>query len=106
MSEGRRARFYHSGPWKRTRKAYLDYRTALDGGLCEVCHDNLGDTVHHKTWLTDDNLDDPHIALDFENLRLECRDCHAKEKDPTKPPSRRYTFDENGNIIQADRPHK
>ena len=80
VSYGKRERFYHSMAWRRMRDAYIAYRKAMDGGLCEVCRDKLGDTVHHKKWLTDSNVDDPDIALSFDNFRLECRDCHAKGK--------------------------
>lgn len=101
MSYGKRERFYHSMAWKRSRAAYIAYRKAIDGGLCEVCHEQLGDTVHHKVWLTDANVDDPDIALSFGNYCLICRDCHAKEKDPNWTPIRRYTFDDDGNIVKT-----
>lgn len=68
-----------------------------------MCHDQLGDTVHHKQWLTDDNVDNPGIALAFDNFCLICRDCHAKEKDPAATPTGRYTFDADGNIISNER---
>ena len=102
VSYGKRERFYHSMAWRRMRDAYIAYRKAMDGGLCEVCRDKLGDTVHHKKWLTDSNIDDPDIALSFDNFRLECRDCHAKEKDPEKRTAGRYTFDEAGNIVKTE----
>ncbi len=102
MSKGKRERFYHSQAWKKARAAYLAYRKALDGGLCEICGDELGDTVHHKIWLTDSNVDDPDISLSFSNFRLECRDCHAKEKDPFKKRTARYLFDGSGNIISNE----
>ena len=101
MSYGKRERFYHSMAWKRSRAAYIAYRKAIDGGLCEVCHEQLGDTVHHKVWLTDENVDDPDIALCFGNYCLICRDCHAKEKDPNCKPIGRYTFDVDGNIVKT-----
>lgn len=99
MSTGKRERFYHSAAWKKARAAYLAYRKAIDGGLCEVCRDELGDTVHHKTWLTDDNVDDVSVALSFDNFCLICRDCHAKEKDPSIKDSGRYHYDADGNIL-------
>lgn len=101
MSYGKRQAFYHSAAWKRSRRAYIAYRRAIDGGMCEVCHNQIGDTVHHKIWLTNDNVDDQNIALSFENFCLICRDCHAKEKDPKCNPAGRYIFDSEGNIEQA-----
>lgn len=102
MSHGKRRLFYHSQPWKKARAAYLAYRKAIDGGLCEVCRDQLGDTVHHKTWLTEDNVDNPDISLSFSNFCLICRDCHAKEKDPDRKSPGRYTFDDDGNLIRTE----
>ena len=102
ISKGKRERFYHSQAWKKARAAYLGYRKAIDGGLCEICGNELGDTVHHKVWLTDSNLDDPDIALSYNNFQLVCRDCHAKEKDPAKKGKARYRFDGSGNIISNE----
>ena len=45
MSHGKRRLFYHSQPWKKARAAYLAYRKAIDGGLCEVCRDSVGKVV-------------------------------------------------------------
>lgn len=99
MSYGKRERFYHSMAWKKARGAYLSARIAVDGGLCEVCRDKIGDTVHHKTWLTDLNVDDPDISLNPENFCLICRGCHAKEKNPEEPLTTRYRFGEDGSIL-------
>ena len=101
MSYGRRKEFYHSQAWRRTRDAYIKERFAADGGLCEVCHERLGDTVHHIIWLTEINVADPEVALTSDNFRLVCRECHAKEKDPAKiVRNRRYEFDADGNVIR------
>ncbi len=102
MSQGKRAAFYHSTAWRKARAAYLAYRKAMDGGLCEVCGAQLGDTVHHKTWLTDDNIGNPDIALNPQNFCLVCRDCHAREKDPSSQPTGRYTFDADGNLVKLN----
>jgi len=37
-----------------------------------------GEIVHHKIHLTPENIHDPKIALNFDNLQLLCRDCHGK----------------------------
>jgi len=84
--------FYLSGPWKRTRKAYYKYRL----GMCERCYE-AGEIVHHKIWLTPQNINDPKIALDWKNLELLCLDCHNKEH-KTKP-NERYRFDEKGRLL-------
>ena len=89
-----RKEFYNTQRWKDTRKAY---RKSV-GGLCERCLKcgviRPGRFVHHKIHLTDDNFNDPALALSFDNLELLCVDCHAAEHD-----SHRYVIDANGNCI-------
>ena len=65
--------FYQSSAWKKTRKAYMSYRH----GLCELCQ-NSAEIVHHKKHLTPRNIDNPEIALAWNNLQCVCRECHAK----------------------------
>ena len=96
-------RFYNSRAWKNTRKAYAEYV----GGCCERCERNglygvPGEIVHHKIRLTPENITDPTIALDFSNLELLCRDCHAEvhEEDVYRVRSpRRYRVDEFGHVV-------
>ena len=88
-------KFYTSQAWKLTRKAYKK----SVGGLCERCREQgivkPGVIVHHKVWLTPYNIADPHRTLDWDNLQLVCRDCHAEiHKDP-----KRYDIDEYGRVI-------
>ena len=70
--------FYKTGLWKNCRQAYIK----SVGGLCERCYRNgiikHGDTVHHKVHLTPENINDPSVTLNFDNLELLCRDCHAE----------------------------
>lgn len=47
--------------------------------------------VHHKRYITAENVTNPDIVFNWDNLELLCRECHAAEH--TK---KRYTFDENG----------
>jgi len=60
-------------------------------GICRP-----GDIVHHIIELTPENINDPNITLCFDNLRLVCRDCHAKEHSQR---DRRYLIDSDGRII-------
>lgn len=87
----RRDQFYSTQKWRDVRAAY---RKSV-GGLCERCLAcgliRPGRFVHHKIHLTDDNVDDPAVALAFENLELLCTDCHAAEHD-----SHRYVIDASG----------
>lgn len=88
--------FYDSKEWKNTRNAYRKFK----GGLCELCWAKgiikAGEIVHHKTELTPSNIDDPDIALGWDNLQLVCRECHAEIHDQRQ---RRYKVDELGRVI-------
>lgn len=90
------AQFYKSKQWKKNRDLYA----ASVGGLCEICEQNgqivPGDIVHHKIHLSPENIDDPRITMDWSNLQLLCRDCHAKMHTDTQ---RRYKIDELGRVI-------
>lgn len=86
--------FYSSKAWKDCRKAY----TKSKGGLCERCLSNglitPGEIVHHKIHLTPDNISNEDITLNWNNLQLLCRDCHAA----THKPAKRFSVDEMGRI--------
>lgn len=51
-----------------------------DNYLCQAegCY-NPAQEVHHIQPLTPDNIDDPEIATNPDNLIALCRDCHFKE---------------------------
>lgn len=89
-------RFYSSKAWQHTRAAYRKSRR----NLCEVCLSNglisPCEIVHHKIEVTPDNIDDPNITLNWDNLQCVCRDCHAKIHDKL---GRRYKFDEMGRVV-------
>ena len=34
--------FYKTQAWRRARDAYISERIAIDGGVCEACHEELG----------------------------------------------------------------
>lgn len=88
--------FYSSKAWKECRKAY---RKRV-GGLCERClkegRISAGVIVHHKIYVTPENISRPDIILNHDNLELLCRDCHAKEHEERQ---RRYKVDELGRVI-------
>lgn len=71
--------FYNSKLWKKARAAYIAQRKAIDGGMCESCHQQPGYIVHHKVELTPENINDPDIALNLENFKYDCHVCHNKE---------------------------
>lgn len=88
--------FYSSKAWQRTRTAYAKSKR----NLCEVCLSKgivkPGEIVHHKIRLTPENINDPSITLDWNNLQLVCRDCHAAIHDKRQ---RRYKIDDYGRVI-------
>lgn len=89
--------FYKSQQWKKTRDLYAK----SVGGLCEICELNgrivPGEIVHHKIHLSPDNIDDPDITLNFDNLQLVCRECHAKIHAGID--QRRYTINDDGSVV-------
>ncbi len=90
--------FYSSKRWQDCRNDYA--RQARH--LCERCLKRglivPGEIVHHKIELTSNNINTPEIALDFNNLELLCRECHAEIHDD-KHKGMRYAIGQNGEVI-------
>lgn len=92
--------FYNSTKWQRCRAAYIAKRKAIDGGMCESCHEAPGYIVHHKTELTPENINDPDITLNFRNLKFDCHSCHQKEGVAGQQVGLvNYEFDSEGNLV-------
>lgn len=87
--------FYGSTAWKETRRAFASSRR----GLCEICLSRgiikPGEIVHHKIHLTAENVNDPSVSLNWDNLQLLCRDCHGQQHKG----QRRYSVDDDGKIV-------
>lgn len=66
--------FYKSKEWRRVSAAYMSLRLYT----CERCG-KPARICHHKTWLNGSNIQDPEIALGFDNLEALCIDCHNAE---------------------------
>ena len=85
--------FYMSWPWIKCSRAFRKEK----GGLCERCLAKglivPGREVHHKIKLTPENINDPAIALNWDNLELLCKDCHLMEHERV-----RYRVDQNGHV--------
>lgn len=90
-------KFYKSSEWKKTRNAYLQAFP-----LCENCllkspaEYNPSKYVHHIVELNADNVNDPTIALSFNNLKALCFNCH--EEMHGRKVNRRYNINENGEV--------
>jgi 5-methylcytosine-specific restriction endonuclease McrA len=91
-------KFYRSKAWHDCRAAYI----ASKFGLCEACG-AAGKIVHHIIELTPENINDPDITLNWDNLMLLCQDCHNKAHGDSYSSSAPGTFfDENGDLVTAE----
>ena len=90
--------FYKSKAWQQCRASFISKRVAIDGGMCMTCHKELGKIVHHIQWLTHENINDPVIALNHDNLRYDCQTCHNQEKEGEQERPR-YYFGEHAEVI-------
>lgn len=86
-------RFYRSDTWKVARAIKI----ANACGVCEECG-AIGTEVHHIVHLTPENVTDPSVATNQENLKLLCNECHNKAHGRFEG-RREYYFDDEGNLI-------
>lgn len=91
-------KFYKSAAWKKLRENYIREQ----GGLCERCLARgmlvPAQIVHHKIYISPENIKDPGITLDPENLEALCQECHNREHFAEAQGERRYTVDEMGRV--------
>lgn len=102
--------FYTSRKWHDCRVAFLKTRQ----GLCERCLKKglivPAEEVHHKIRLSKDNVNDPKISLNFDNLEALCIECHDKEHEAdrvrrgrARRMPRRYAIDKRtGKVISRN----
>lgn len=90
--------FYHSPEWRRCRDAYF----ISQHGICERCG-GPGKIVHHIEYITPENINDPNVTLNWDNLELLCQDCHNREHHEGKLVAKGLMFDENGNLVRSER---
>ena len=78
--------FYTTWTWRKCRKAFAESK----GNLCERClkrgiieagSKDRPLEVHHKIPLTAENVTDPAVALNWDNLELLCKSCHDEERE-------------------------
>ena len=93
--------FYQSKQWKDCRESYI-YSVH---GLCERCKDKgtlkPGKIVHHKEYITPENIDDTRITLSHSNLEYLCQDCHNAEHHSHDVTREGLMFDADGNLTQG-----
>lgn len=113
MSRPFARKFYSSKAWQDCRNEYARRKHYL----CENCLRHgiyrPGEIVHHLIELDPVNIEHPEITLNFDNLELLCRECHAavheqsggrwgevnKRKRAEKAARERYVLGENGKVF-------
>ena len=97
--------FYNSKAWRKCRDNYM--RSV--GCLCERClakgQYTPAKIVHHLTYITPDNIDDPNITLNFNNLEALCWECHDNEHEHGRSKfgeKKRFKVDAFGNVTIRD----
>ncbi|MCX7843245.1 MAG: HNH endonuclease [Clostridia bacterium] len=87
--------FYDSSTWKKTQALYLSSQNYI----CEDCG-GVACIVHHIKHITPDNINDPDITLNWDNLKAVCTECHAIEHMGKDARLNGISFDEEGNVIK------
>ena len=98
-------KFYSSKAWKTCRETYAGKKHYL----CENCLRKgiykPGEIVHHKIEIDPVTIEHPEIALNFDNLELLCRECHAERHTTEKKYSNgrrrvpdRFRIGKNGEV--------
>lgn len=90
--------FYNSKRWQSFRRSYISRRLNIDGGLCEICKEEPGEELDHIIELTEDNIRDPSITLNDNNMQWLCHTCHTRKTKGIK----RIMFGKDGQPILTD----
>ena len=109
-------KFYKSKAWWECRGSFIkskDYLCERCGRVCWTKGDKrykklkaegidvVFGIVHHKEYLTEMNVSDPMISLNFNNLEYLCITCHNKEHMTKETEIRKdVLFDDDGNIVR------
>ena len=87
-------KFYNSKAWRECAKMVRETHHYI----CQECN-NYGNQVHHIKEITPDNITDPNITLNKDNLQLLCEECHNSKRRTHKDIEDGLKFDTNGNLI-------
>ena len=89
--------FYNSKQWQAVRHEVL----RRDTYTCAYCY-GRAEEIHHVIPLTPENINDPMISLNPDNLVALCHSCHDKiTKGFTGDLQEGYVFDDEGNVIKS-----
>ena len=59
--------------------------------------------MHHRVYLTPQNIGDPAVTLNFGNLELLCQRCHNDEHHRRVAAAEGLAFDERGDLVAVER---
>ena len=96
MAKAFSRKFYNSSSWVKTSRAYKNSKF----GICEKCG-AIGEEVHHIIPLNPDNINDPNITLNWDNLMLLCRSCHELIEEKATATIKGIRFTEDGQIEEV-----
>lgn len=85
--------FYTSAAWIKCRTGYMQSQHYV----CERCG-GIGEICHHKTYITPENIHDPYITLNWDNLECVCQHCHNVEHHTSPITRDGLQFDSDGNL--------
>lgn len=89
-------KFYKSKAWQKCRASYIQKVF----GICEHCG-KPGYIVDHIEEITPNNINDPDITLNHDNLQYLCTPCHNKKTFGDQSVTREdVMFDEEGCLIR------
>jgi 5-methylcytosine-specific restriction endonuclease McrA len=88
--------FYKSKRWQKCRDAFMESKHYI----CERCG-RPAVIAHHRKYITPENINDPNIALSWDNLECLCNACHEAEHRGKLPViSEGLKFDKRGNVVK------
>lgn len=82
--------FYKSQSWLKCSRGFMQSKNYI----CERCGAPAS-ICHHKKYLTPDNINNPLITLNWDNLECLCQECHNIEH---MQKHSKVFFDESGQI--------
>ncbi len=92
--------FYSSKAWLACRDGYISSVHAL----CERClakeRHTPGYIVHHKIPITPENISNPEVTLNWDNLEYMCQECHNHTHYGTSATRDDVMFENNGDLIE------
>lgn len=90
--------FYNSKAWKRCRDGFMKSKYFI----CERCG-GAASICHHKKHITPENINNPEITLNWDNLEAICHVCHQGELRNGSATAPGISFDANGRVVYTPR---